>query len=45
VELNRRSVLLGLGAVGAFLAVDLGAVAYANKWIGPNNTLTRENVS
>jgi catalase len=43
VELNRRSVLLGLGAVGAFLAVDLGAVAYANKWIGPNNTLTRES--
>ena len=40
--MNRRSVLLGLGAVGAFLAVDLGAVAYANKWIGPNNTLTRE---
>jgi catalase len=34
VELNRRSVLLGLGAVGAFLAVDLGAVAYANDWIG-----------
>lgn len=31
---NRRSVLVGLGAVGAFLAVDLGAVAYANKWIG-----------
>lgn len=31
---NRRSVLIGLGAVGAFLAVDLGAVAYANKWIG-----------
>jgi catalase len=42
VELNRRSVLLGIGAVTAFLAVDLGAVAYANKWIGPNNTLTRE---
>jgi catalase len=35
-------VLLGIGAVTAFLAVDLGAVAYANKWIGPNNTLTRE---
>jgi catalase len=34
VELNRRSVLLGLGAVGAFLAVDFGAVAYANNWIG-----------
>jgi hypothetical protein len=31
-----------MGAVTAFLAVDLGAVAYANKWIGPNNTLTRE---
>nr|WP_099244681.1 catalase family peroxidase [Mycobacterium sp. shizuoka-1] len=25
---------MGLGAVGAFLAVDLGTVAYANKWIG-----------
>jgi catalase len=34
VELNRRSVLLGIGAVGAFLAVDFGAVAYANNWIG-----------
>jgi catalase len=34
VELNRRSVLLGIGAVGAFLVVDLGAVAYANNWIG-----------
>ena len=42
VELNRRSVLLGIGAVTAFLAVDLGAVAYANKWIGPTNALTRE---
>jgi len=31
---SRRSVLVGLGAVGAFLAVDLGAVAYANRWIG-----------
>jgi catalase len=43
VELSRRSVLLGIGAVTAFLAVDLGAVAYANKWIGPGNTLTRES--
>ena len=34
VELSRRSVLLGVGAVGAFLAVDFGAVAYANNWIG-----------
>lgn len=35
---SRRSVLIGLGAVGAFLAVDLGAVAYANKWIGSDGT-------
>jgi catalase len=42
VELNRRSLLLGLGAVGAFLAVDLGGVAYANDWIGPRATLTRK---
>jgi catalase len=42
IQLSRRSVLLGIGAVGAFLAVDLGAVAYANKWIGPDGALTRE---
>ncbi|MCV7344480.1 catalase family peroxidase [Mycolicibacterium rhodesiae] len=30
--------MVGLGAVGAFLAVDLGAVAYANKWIGSGTT-------
>jgi catalase len=41
-QLSRRSILLGIGAVGAFLAVDLGAVAYANKWIGPQSSLTRE---
>jgi catalase len=35
-------VLLGIGAVGAFLAVDIGAVAYANNWIGAGNRLTRE---
>jgi len=40
VPLSRRSVLLGIGAVGAFLAVDLGAVAYANDWIGTR--LTRQ---
>ena len=39
-QLSRRSVLLGIGAVGAFLAVDLGAVAYANRWIGAGNGLT-----
>jgi catalase len=41
-QLSRRSVLLGLGAVGAFLAVDIGAVAYANKWIGPQSGLSRQ---
>jgi catalase len=41
-QLSRRSVLLGIGAVAAFLAVDLGAVAYANKWIGASAALTRE---
>jgi catalase len=40
--LSRRSVLLGIGAVGAFLAVDLGAVAYANNWIGAGSALTRQ---
>jgi len=32
---GRRDVLLGAAVVGAFLAVDLGALLYANKWIGP----------
>lgn len=31
-------MLIGMGAVGAFLAVDLGAVAYANKWIRTGTT-------
>lgn len=38
---TRRSVLAGAAAVTAFLAVDLGAVAYANDWIGRRH-LTRE---
>jgi catalase len=42
IAVNRRSVLLGVAAVGAFLAVDLGAVAYANKWIWPGSALTRK---
>jgi catalase len=29
-----------MGAVGTFLAVDVGAVVYANKWIGAGNALT-----
>jgi catalase len=39
---TRRSLLAGLGAVSAFLAVDLGAVAYANDWVGRRVALTRE---
>jgi catalase len=39
-EITRRSILLGIGAVGAFLVADLGAVAFANKWIGADNKLT-----
>jgi catalase len=35
-------VVLGAGAVAAFLAVDLGTVAYANNWISPR-TLTRQS--
>ena len=31
---TRRSLLIGLGAVAAFLAVDVGAIAYANNLIG-----------
>ncbi len=42
MELDRRSLLLGIGAIGAFLAIDLGAVAYVNDWIGPRARLTRE---
>lgn len=32
---SRRDVLIGVAAVGGFLAVDLGAMLYANSWIGP----------
>ena len=39
---TRRSILAGIGAVGAFLAVDLGAVAYANNWVGAHGRLTRQ---
>ena len=37
--LTRRSVVLGLGAVGAFLAIDLGLVAYTSR----AGTLTRQS--
>ena len=32
---GRRDVLRGAAVVCAFLAADLGALLYANKWIGP----------
>ena len=32
---SRRDVLRGVGIVGAFLVADLGALLYANNWIGP----------
>ena len=32
---GRREVLRGAAVVGAFLAADLGALSYANAWIGP----------
>jgi catalase len=34
-HLSRRDVLRGAAVAGAFLAVDLGALLYANNWIGP----------
>jgi catalase len=33
VPLDRRHVLLGLAAVGGFLAVDFGAILYAGGWL------------
>jgi len=41
-HLTRRSAVIGLAAVGAFLAVDLGAVAYAGGWIGTGGEFTRQ---
>ena len=32
---SRRDVLRGAAIVGVFLAADLGALVYANNWIGP----------
>src|SRR5690242_1149644 len=32
---SRRDVLAGAAVVAAFLAADLGALLYANNWIGP----------
>ncbi|MET0898454.1 MAG: catalase family peroxidase [Mycobacterium sp.] len=40
VPLRRRQILLGIAAVGGFLAVDLGAVSYAAGWIDPARRLT-----
>lgn len=35
VHLRRRDVLLGVAAVSGFLAADVGALLYANRWVGP----------
>jgi catalase len=43
-KVDRRSLLTGLAAVGAFLVVDLGAVAYANNWIRPAGAFTRQTI-
>ncbi len=32
---SRRDVRAGAAVVAAFLAADLGALLYANNWIGP----------
>jgi catalase len=32
---SRRDVLYGISVVGGFLAADLGALLFANNWIGP----------
>jgi len=38
--IDRRAALLGLAAVGGFLAVDIGAVLYAGGWVGGGGRLT-----
>ena len=43
VPLERRRILLGMAAIGGFLAVDLGAVAYAGGWIGTAHRLTPDS--
>jgi catalase len=39
IALNRRTALLGMGAVAGFAAVDVGGFAYAGGWLRPD-TLT-----
>lgn len=43
VAVNRRSLLIGVGAVTAFLAVDVGAIAYASNLIG-GDRFTRQAI-
>jgi catalase len=43
VELARRRMVLGMAAVGGFLAVDLGAVAWAGGWIDTAHRLTPDS--
>jgi catalase len=42
LALDRRRVLLGLAAVGGFLALDFGAVLYARGWVGRGSRLTQQ---
>jgi catalase len=43
VPLTRRRLVLGMAAVGGFLAVDLGAVAWAGGWIDTAHRLTPDS--
>ncbi|MDT4999830.1 MAG: catalase, partial [Mycobacterium sp.] len=43
VPLTRRRLVLGMAAVGGFLAVDLGAVAWAGGWIGAAHRLVPDD--
>ena len=38
---GRRDVLRGAAVIGTFLAADLGALLYANNWIGPTRLTPR----
>lgn len=39
---KRRSILLGMGAIGGFLVADLGVLNYAGQWLGTGTELTRQ---
>jgi len=43
-SLSRRRVLLGMAAVGGFIAVDIGAVLYAGGWVATGGRLTPQGI-